>query len=76
MKKISAIVVGLIAITVMSGCKDNPKRREIKKLEAIEYDCRKHDKDKVCAVPWKDKIVLYCYNGKIPRVVRDRDQCK
>ncbi len=40
-----------------------------------EYDCRKHAPDKVCEVPWKDKVVLYCYADAIPRVVRFRDEC-
>jgi hypothetical protein len=44
--------------------------------EAQEYDCRKHDPDKVCLVPWKDKTVMYCYKGVIPKVVRYRSECK
>lgn len=46
-----------------------------KNKEKPEYDCRKHARDKICEVPWKDKIVLYCYADKIPRVVRYREDC-
>jgi hypothetical protein len=52
-----------------------PTPRPLRK-EAQEYDCRKHDPDKVCLVPWKDKTVLYCYKGVIPKVVRYRSECK
>lgn len=65
------------ALLVLGGCKDtrdggssSPKRSE-----RPEYDCRKHSKDKICEVPWKDKTVLYCYKGKIPKVVRYREEC-
>lgn len=77
MMKISAIVVGLIAIISMTGCRPVPMGQTAPpKKERAEYDCRKHAPDKVCEIPWKDKTVLYCYKGTIPRVVRFREECK
>lgn len=79
MTRKSAIAVALIVTTSlvigMSGCRrpvESPRKKQ-----AAEYDCHVHAKDKICEVPWKDKVVLYCYaNPKIPRVVRYRSECK
>lgn len=70
-------VIGLIALMIFTtgGCKlqqggfQSPKR-----TEAPEYDCRK-SAERICKVPWKDKIVLYCYMNPIPRVVRYKEEC-
>lgn len=86
---VRASVVLVAACVVLAGC-DDPRRRPVDvtqtvtvpankpkkpQLERPEYDCRKHARDKICEVPWKDKIVLYCYAGKIPKVVRYREEC-
>ena len=83
-------VVAVAGLLALSGC-DDPRRRPVdvtqtvrvpvtspakpRSLERPEYDCRIHAKDKICEVPWKDKVVLYCYSGKIPKVVRYREEC-
>lgn len=73
MKTLAILAVLCLALT---GCqKPSPQLNSPRKKEQAEYDCRKHALDKVCEVPWKDKIVLYCYAKPIPRVVRDRDEC-
>jgi hypothetical protein len=76
-KKICAGVVCILtALIFLVGCKDGTQLKSPRKKQAAEYDCRKHSEDKICEVPWKDKIVLYCYADKIPRVVRYREECK
>ena len=67
------LIVTLFLTTACQETKINPRPP---RKEAQEFDCRKHDKEKICVVPWKDKQVLYCYKGKIPRVVRTREECK
>jgi hypothetical protein len=77
MNKLCAIAVGLTATLLMTtGCQEQMGKPRTPRKEAVEYDCRKHDPDRVCQVPWKDKIVLYCYKGVIPKVVRYREECK
>jgi hypothetical protein len=81
MMKSSVIAVGLIVTTVLligtAGCKNGKAPQSPPRKQPAEYDCHKHAKDKICEVPWKDKIVLYCYaNPKLPRVVRYREDCK
>ncbi len=75
------VVVGVIGLLVFASggfekSEGNPKFEFPGKNEQPEYDCRKHAPDKVCEVPYKDKVVLYCYADTIPRVVRFRDECK
>lgn len=76
-KAVKASVLAIAGLLALSGCKypsevgsERPRRSE-----APEYDCRKHAPDKICEVPWKDKVVLYCYKSKIPKVVRSREEC-
>jgi len=77
LRKISAIVVGLIVIFAMSACrttstgKPNPPRKQ-----AQEYNCLKHAKDGICEVPVNGKVVLYCVKGPWKKVVRYRTECK
>lgn len=77
--KTAVKVAGLLcaALAVLAGCKypaeGSPARPRTS--ERPEYDCRKHAPDKVCEVPWKDKVVLYCYADTVPRVVRYREEC-
>lgn len=76
MTKISAIVVGLTVILGLTACQDGTAfKTRPRTKERAEYDCKKHALDKICEVPWKDKIVLYCHKDKIPRVVRTREEC-
>lgn len=70
----------LVALVVLSTSACDKLRRpsslpKPKSTQAPEYDCRKHSKDKICEVPYKDKIVLYCYAKPIPKVVRYREEC-
>lgn len=77
MKKTTILAVWVVAAFLLAGCKPIPMGdgSAPPKREKPEYDCRKHAKDKICEVPWKDKVVLYCYRGKIPKVVRVREEC-
>lgn len=77
MKALLGAVLASLALLVLGGCKPSAGEGSSspKRLERPEYDCRKHAPDKICEVPWKDKIVLYCYKGKIPKVVRFREEC-
>lgn len=52
-----------------------PTKTAKDKPEQPEFDCHVHAADKICEVPWKDKIVLYCYANKVPKVVRYRTEC-
>lgn len=78
MKKTTKVaVMAVAALMVLSGC-EKPSQvgtERPRRSEAPEYDCRKHAPDKICEVPWKDKVVLYCYKSKIPKVVRSREEC-
>lgn len=74
-RKISVIAVGLIAIMGLTACDSDSFKTRPRRKETSEYDCKKHALDKICAVPWKDKIVLYCHKDKVPRVVRTREEC-
>lgn len=71
-----ATAVGLIVILgLTTACETGDFKSRPRRKEAAEYDCKKHAVDKICEVPWKDKIVLYCHRDTIPRVVRYRDEC-
>lgn len=74
-RKISAIAVGLIAIMGLTACQTDDFKTRPRRKETVEYDCKKHAVDKICEVPWKGKIVLYCHKDRVPRVVRTRDEC-
>lgn len=75
-KAVKTAVVLVAGLFTLMGCKaPEPRSPERPRAaERQEYDCRKQD-DKICEVPWKNKIVLYCYKGKIPKVVRYRWEC-
>lgn len=78
--KTTLVVIGLIGalILISGGMKSDPSKGGFERprtREAPEYDCRKSI-DKICKVPYKDKIVLYCYKGPIPKVVRYVEECK
>lgn len=78
--KATLVVIGLIGalIFISGGFKSDPSQGGFQRprtKEAPEYDCRKSI-DRICKVPYKDKVVLYCYKGTIPRVVRYREECK
>lgn len=72
-----ATAVGLIVILgLTTACETGDFKSRPRRKEAAEYDCKKHAVDKICEVPWKGKVVLYCHrNPKIPRVVRYREDC-
>lgn len=77
-RAVKGSVLAVVALMALVGCKhptDGAVKRP-KTSERPEYDCKKHAVDKICEVPWKDKVVLYCHAGKIPRVVRYREECK
>lgn len=76
-KAVAVAVLAVAALLALSGCKDTGQEavKRPRRAEAPEHDCRKHTEDKICAIPWKDKVVLYCYKGRIPRVVRYREEC-
>lgn len=83
-RSVKASVIVIAGLLVLGGCKDTgetykkSQRRsqtQTQTKEQPEYDCRIHAPDKICEVPWKDKVVLYCYKGKIPKVVRYREEC-
>lgn len=73
--KTSAIVVGLIVAMGLTACQTDDFKTRPRRKETAEYDCKKHAVDKICEVPWKDKIVLYCHRDRVPRVVRHREEC-
>lgn len=77
-RPLKASVLAVAALLTLAGCKDTGDGglKRPRASERPEFDCRKHDPDKVCLVPWKDKVVMYCYKGKIPRTVRYREECK
>lgn len=81
---VMASVLAVGALLVLGGCKDTGetyKKSQTRSQGSLpgkqpqEYDCRKQE-PKICQVPWKDKVVLYCYKGAIPKVVRYRSECK
>jgi len=74
---LNALCTALCAVFLLSGCDDTGDRdlSRLRAPERPEYDCRKHSPDKICEVPWKDKVVLYCYKNKVPKVVRYRWEC-
>lgn len=77
-RPVKASVLAVVALIALVGCKE-PGQGGLKRprsIERPEYDCKKHAVDKICELPWKDKVVLYCHAGKIPRVVRYREECK
>lgn len=73
---LKGLSLALCAVFLLAGCKDTGKglRPAQKRSQVQEYDCRKQD-DQICEVPWKDKMVLYCYKGKVPKVVRYNWEC-
>jgi hypothetical protein len=76
MNRTLAVIVLIGALIFVSGCKEGSGFKSPRKREQAEYDCHKDARDKVCEIPWKDKIVLYCYADSVPRVVRFREECK
>ncbi len=78
--RIGVVVILLIGLVVFlrGGMESKPPQGGLERprvKEAPEFDCRKSI-DKICKVPYKDKVVLYCYKGTIPKVVRYKEECK
>lgn len=78
--RIGVVVILLIGLVVFlrSGMESKPPQGVLERprvKESPEFDCRKSI-DKICKVPYKDKVVLYCYKGPIPKVVRYKEECK
>lgn len=71
-KKAPVDVTQTVKIPATRPAIPQPRLRDGASVEP-EFDCRKEAK--VCLVPWKDKMVWYCYKGLFPRVVKTREDC-